>query len=346
MKKTFKMYWLYIMQLTIIGIFVLVLVAYNLQVSEKSFFENRMYSENVMGIQISDYRNSAKVKLDITDLPDADFMIYKFLSEELGESIRGVYGTKDVFGLTEYIQKGRFFKDDDYANKTTTAVIGNSILPMTIMENGKRYYLYNQEKFEVIGIFKETGTELDEITYLNLTSLLLEPDNKGLYYIDAKDKEIIQNVLDHLKMNAQGKYETMDVAYESTITYELGKGNNTLMIFSVLASIFCLFITTIFFVIHQRYTVAIKKLCGMTKKNIIFEYGRNMAATVLLSLSLIIIAMLGLQNLNGTIFSVDTLKSYHYIITEFVLLVVAIFNTFYITHLSNGVNISDTLKGM
>ena len=71
-----------------------------------------------------------------------------------------------------------------------------------------------------------------------------------------------------------------------------------------------------------------------------------MAATVLLSLSLIIIAMLGLQNLNGTIFSVDTLKSYHYIITEFILLVVAIFNTFYITHLSNGVNISDTLKGM
>lgn len=347
MRKIPGVYILYALQIFLIGIFILVLLAYNLQVTEKSFLENRMYSENVTGIQLSDHQFPEDVDLTMPKI-NADFMLYKYLTEGSDETVRGVYGTSDVFGLSDYITTGgRFFETEDYENKTHAAVVGQKILPITFEENGKRYYAYNQQMYEVIGVFQDTGSDLDHTVYLNLTRLLEEESNIGLYYVDAKDGKTVNAVLTEMKSNASDKYSTMDIAYESAVSYEMGRAFNTLLIFAVLAAVFCLLITTTFFVIRQKFTVAIQKLCGMTWKNLLCAYGKKMILVIATFFSLIVAAMLILSgNLNNSVFQIKTLAYHHYVITGMFLLVLGSAATCYIVKLADNIDISDTLKGL
>jgi len=346
MRKILNIYLLYTLQISFIGIFVLVMFGYNLQVTEKTFLENRMFSENVSGIQLSDYRVHEDVDLKIPYAENSDFMMYRYLVENSGKIVRGVYETADVFGFSNYISEGRFFELYDFEDKTYTAVVGQEILVMTIEVDGVRYYPYNQNMYEVIGVFKETETDLDKAVYLNLTRLLEDEDNIGLYYIDAENEEAVNAVITAMKSDAEGKYSTTDIKYEPTVTYGLSIMFNTLLIFSVLAAIFSLFITTIFFVTNQKYTVAVQKLCGLTKKDLAITYGIKNTLVAIFSMILIITAMLFLtQNFDKSIFSIKTLTYHHYIITAISLLMLNALITFFTVRLAEGINISDAVKG-
>ncbi len=227
MKKLSYEYILYYVQITFIGVFVLVLLAYSLDMAEKDFLERKMYTENVAGIQLSsEYLKDVsdeEVNLQLSEIESSeDFMIYKRLSEDDDEIIRGGYGTGDIFDFTGYIEEGRFFESSDYENETLSAVIGADALVQTFVEDGVRYYGYNQQLYEVVGIFRQTGTVLDCTIYLNLTSLLKEVDHYGLYYVDAKNQAVVDGILSSIEANADGQYSTMKVAYESPVSYGLG----------------------------------------------------------------------------------------------------------------------------
>ena len=137
----------------------MILLAYNLNLSAQDFLSREMFSENVKGIQLSnsglDSENGDELSLSLIT-SDNDFMLYKYISGDYDEIIRGIYGTADVFDFSNYISEGRFFNSGDYKNKTHTAVIGSNMLSKTIKENGKCYFGYSQELFEVIGIFRQT----------------------------------------------------------------------------------------------------------------------------------------------------------------------------------------------
>ena len=345
MRKSNSIYLLYMLQILFIGIFIFVLLAYNYKINENDFLANHMYSNNVSGIQLSDHQFPEQVDFEIPCIK-SDFMIYKYLAEDSIEIIRGVYGTKDIFQFYKQIETGRFFDINDYEDKSLTVVVGSEILPLTTSENDKKYYIYNQEKYEVIGVFKNTNTDLDNSVYLNLTHLLEVEDNIGLYYVDANRKEVVESVLTQMRQNALGKYRTLDVTYESNLDDGLGSMANTLLIFSAIASILCLCITTIFFIQQQNYSVAIKKMCGMTQKNLFVFYGKRMIALTCISLILLILIMKGITiTFNNSFFSLTTLSIEHYILTTLCMIILAFAIAYYVSKSANKVNISITLKG-
>ncbi len=349
MKKISYEYVLYYLQITFIGIFILLLCAYNLEVAQKGFLERSMYSENVKGIQLSsDYLVSTNGEVVDFQIPKADlgkYMLYKRLSEEYNEIIRGVYGTDDVFGYSDYISEGHFFTEKDYSNQTATAVIGHSMLDKVYTENGKTYFGYNNQLFEVIGTFKETGTDLDYTVYLNLTNILNSVENYGLYYVDAKNLSVVENVISYLHNDAKNKYSTLDVEYESKSSYGLSSMNNTLLICAVLAAFFNLIVASIFFVTKKQYTVAIQKLCGMTSKELRLLYGRKMFMLAAIGFVTIYIVIRFFAKYLGFFFSLETLSWQHYLVTAILLGgIVCVVTGFIIRH-AQKINISDSLKG-
>ena len=116
MSKISKEYLLYYLQIVFIGMFLMILLAYNLNLSSKDFLDREMFSENVKGIQISN-SDSQSENISTFDLSSInsndDFMLYKYISGDNEEIIRGIYGTVDVFSFSNYISKGRFFSLND-----------------------------------------------------------------------------------------------------------------------------------------------------------------------------------------------------------------------------------------
>lgn len=348
MKKISIEYILYYLQITFIGVFLIILLAYNLNLSSQGFLDRQMYSENVHGIQLSNLsyasENSDQLDLSFINLEN-DFMFYKYISDESSEIIRGIYGTDDVFSFSKYISKGRFFNSDDYMNKTLTAVIGSNMLSKTIEENGKYYFGYSQELFEVVGVFKQTDSDLDNSVYLNLTYLLNKDSNAGLYYVDALDEATVSEVLSAIGDIIPKNFEHYLVEYESVNEYGLDSMSNTLYIFAVLAALIHLLLTTIFFITRNQYTIAVQKLCGMTKKSIFIKYGRYMFILICVSfITIALIISLFTYFLND-FFSMEQLVYGHFTILLLILFLIGFLITLCIVFLSEKVNISATLKG-
>jgi hypothetical protein len=200
--------------------------------------------------------------------------------------------------------------------------------------------------YEVIGVFSGTDTVLDNAVYINLTSLLKTEDNMALYYVDALNSDAVNKVLSELQEYAEGKYIATSIKYEpSTIYIGLTRTLDALLIFAVLAAVFNLLITTIFFVTHKKYKVAVQKLYGMTNRNLVWNYGRSVFIIMAVSNLSVILVIAGLSRHMGTLFTLDKLADYHYIIMGGILILLGIAMVCFIVKLAGKVNISDTLKG-
>lgn len=348
MSKISKEYLLYYLQIVFIGMFLMILLAYNLNLSSKDFLDREMFSENVKGIQISN-SDSQSENISTFDLSSInsndDFMLYKYISGDNEETIRGIYGTADVFSFSNYISKGRFFSLNDYKNKTSTAVIGSNMLSKTIKKNEKYYFGYGQDLYEVVGIFKETDSTLDNSVYLNLTYLLAKEGCVGLYYADALSENTVSNVLSNIKKIIPANYEYYFVNYESINEYGLDSMSNSLYIFAVLAALIHLLLTTIFFITCNGHTVAIQKLCGMTKKSMFIKYGKNMLILICIAFITVVINIKLFTRFLSNFFSMEQLVYGHFIILGIIFFVIGLLITIFTVFLSEKVNISSTLKG-
>ncbi len=346
--KKIRIYMLYLLQLFIIGIFVLVLLGDRMQIGRKNFFENEMFSENVCGLQMSSHQLNESVSFSIPVISDSDYMVYRYLSNSEKAAVRGVYGTSDVFDFSSLISDGRFFRADDYANGTMTAVVGTAILPETVEHDGKRFYLYDNAEYEVIGIFGEQGNIVDRAVFLNLTALDANiSQTGGIYYVDAKERNTVDAVIAQMKSDIANRFTVTEIAFEPMTSRELGRYFTTLFVFCNISAILCLVITTIFLIAGQRYTIAVKKLCGMTKRDLFFYYGKIMALITIAAILLIVIAM---QLLTAfvpiSVFRESGINGWHYLMMGLVLMVIGLCNTYYITRLSSTVDISSVLKGI
>lgn len=350
MKKRSAEYILYYFQLSFMGIFVFILIAYNLHLNQLSFLQRNMYSAYVEGIQLGDYyQMQEKGEIVTLHLPKSsqtgsDYMLYKYLMEDTSEIVRGIYGTADIFSFQDYIQNGRFFQNEDYAGNAAVAVIGSDILVQTFERNGKYYYGYNQELYEVIGVFRETGTVLDQTVYLNLTHLSKQENDYGVYYIDALDSSTVESVLEEIESMAD--YTTTRMEYQSAVI-DLGLGirNDTLLAFAAIASFLDLLLTTNFFVTRNKYTVAIQKLCGMTRRQLFFTYGRNIFTVISLAYLTILFVIRYFSSYMGEFFAFRSLPLYDFLICGLFLILLGVFTTIFTVRLADRMNISAALKG-
>lgn len=350
MKKISMEYILLYLEVVFAGIFILVLLAYNISVKQDNFLDRGMYSENVKGIQLSNtYLVSVKgekVEFDIDKIDkDIKFSIYKQLSEEPNERVRGIYQTKEMFDMRDYVESGRFLEESDFNNKKAVAVIGSDMLDYTYEENGKLYYGYEKELYQVVGVFKKTGKALDHTVYLNLTYLLDNVEKFGLYYIDSDSKLFVQEVIDNILFQADGKYTAKEVEFENSAgKIGLNFMNNTLLFCSVCAVLLNLIITILFFVEHKRYRVAIQKLCGMTKRNLFATYGSKLLFCFCMAIfSIEIILNLGRKKM-GFFFVLENLSWQHHLIMICTVIAICIVTVIGVIKLTWNIDISASLK--
>lgn len=350
MKKLSGEYILLFFQMTFVGIFVLVIYSYYVTTEQQSFLDRSMYSENVMGIQLSNSylvsKMNERVDLSIDSIStDAEFALYRNVADEFNEIVRGIYENGDLFGYSKYIENGRFFDRNDFDNHAEVAVIGSDMLELTYTQDGRRYYGYEDTLYEVIGIFRQTDSDLDHTIFLNLTVLLDSENDYGLYYVDSLNKTTVDAIIQKIEETAIGSYTTSKVKYESKATnIGLGYENSTLLICAILSVVFNLIITLIYFAIQKKYTSAVQKLCGMTQKDLVFEYGIRIIGMVIMSFVLMLI-IVKLFSGNIVFLCEDNLGWQHFVMTGMTLAVMGVLTTLGIVRSVKRVNIGDTLKG-
>lgn len=350
MKKISWEYAFLFLQMSFAGIFVLVIYSYYISTGQQSFLNRGMYSENVRGIQLSNnYLVSAmneQVDFHIDSIStDGEYAIYRNVAEDYQEIVRGIYETKDLFGYSKYIKSGRFFQTEDFTSHKKAAVIGSEMLDLTYTENGVRYYGYDDTLYEVIGVFKQTDSDLDYVVYLNLVVLLEADNDNGLYYIDSKNPSTVDGIINNIIENAANQYTTSTVEYESQVTnMGLGFENNTLLFCAILSACFNLIITLHYFAAKNKYTTAIQKLCGMTWKDLTRDYSIKTGGMVISSIVFIIVIV---KMFSGKLFFLneDNLGWQHFATAGITLAVLGTVTTAGIVHSVQHVNISDTLKG-
>lgn len=346
--KKMKVYTLYLMQLVIIGIFILVLSGDRIHMGQKNYFENEMFTEHVKGLQMSNLQLNEKVAFLIPILPDTDYMVYRYLSNSEKATVRGVFGTSDVFGFSGMLKEGRFFTDNDYDAKTMTAVIGANIIPETLEHNEKRFYLYDNVEYEVIGVFAEQGNIADRAVFLNLMALDANiSQTGGIYYVDAKEQDAVDAVIEQIKFEVGNRFTVTNIAFEPMTSRELGRYFTTLFVFCNISAILCFVITTIFLISSQRYSIAVRKLCGMTKWDLFMHYGKVMACIIIVAFLLIVLTMQLLTIfLPISVFRDSGINAGHYLIMGLILVGIGFCSTYHITRLSSAIDISSVLKGI
>lgn len=346
--KKLKIYMLYLLQLFIIGIFILVLLGDKIQVGKKNYFENEMFTKYVKGLQMSSQQLNETVDFSIPILSDKKYMVYRYISNSEKASVRGVFGTCDVFGFSDMLKDGRFFNGDDYNEKTMTAVVGTEIISDTVEHDGKRFYLFDNAEYEVIGVLDKQSNIADRAVFLNLTALDINiSQTGGIYYVDAKEQGTVDAVIAQLRSEIGDRFTVTSIEFEPINSRELGRYFTTLFVFCNISAIMCLIITTIFLIAGQRYSIAVRKLCGMTKRDLFVHYGKAMAGITITAFLLILIAMQLLTNLMPiSVFRDSGIDGGHYLIMGLILAVIGLCNTYYITRLSSAVDISSVLKGI
>lgn len=274
MKKVPYSYVVLTLQMVIITFFVIILSSVTLTADSQSFLNNKMFTGYVQGLNI---KNNDLDLSAFSDSAGSNTVVYKYLSEE-NQIKRAVYCSSDVLGLGEYIENGRFFTKEDCTSEQPLAVIGNDVLSDTIEENGEMYYGHNETLYKVIGVFKRTDSDLDCAVYLNLSYVLGISGSAGTYYIDSTESEnSMQTANDISEHTDSSAFEYEQPQNDMNISHKMK------FALAVVAAFCNLLMTAHYFILKQKYKIAVKKLCGYTNKSMMLKYVRNISVITILA---------------------------------------------------------------
>lgn len=277
MKRISYEYLLFWIQIAIITFFVLLLSAFYFKISDSNFLENGLYSENVKGFELQDEKQ--EVLTDLLSKCDKEISVFRFISDD-NHLKRGYYAKGEaVFPFSSYISEGRFFDGTDFEEKRKVAVVGSEAEDSLFEENGRRYYGYDGNKYEVIGIFRETKTDLDKVVYLNLLSLSEAQTNDGIYFIDGPNEEKNMKCVNEVLSSDVGAKE---VHYENK-QEDMNIIHKIKFILAIVAAFCNLVMISIYFAGKQKYKIAVMKLCGLRDLEIAFGYLKKLTAVVVLA---------------------------------------------------------------
>ncbi len=261
---------MFFVMLLFVSICITFLNSYNYQIDHIDKYQNNYWASNVNVIYLQELNqeNAPAVelfyKLDGVENYSVDLCLRTDYDEMEGPKIRGWYYKGD-FGVPE-ITEGRFFTEEETETACEYAVVGKNVLEDFVEErDGKRFFTYNDQEFEVIGIVGREGhdTTLDDWVFLPLQTVLERYGCNGRpVVIDGKtDAERIA-VTDNIKAMANGRYTYMEYTMQSRIDIGISKG--IVNIFTVL-----IFITTVVFCLYYidkiKGIINIKKFIGFSK---------------------------------------------------------------------------------
>lgn len=339
MKKFSYEYILFWIQITIITFFVLLLSAFYFEISGNNYLENGLYSENVKGFKLEDGGREREAVKGLMEKCDKEVSIFRFISDD-NDLKRGYYSKgEEVFPFSSYISKGRFFNATDFKEKRKVAVVGSEAVDSLFVENGKYYYGYDENKYEVLGVFKKTNTDLDRVVYLNLQSLLDTQTVDGIYYVDSKnEKKNIESIEEILSYGI----DAQEIIYEKK-QEDMNVSHKIKFILAVIAA-FCNLITiSIYFSEKQKYKIAVMKLCGLRNLEIEIGYLKKLIPIVIFAF----LSGIGLLYLcrKTSFVSFDQTGIRNYMLTGVIVCFATVLIIYQLINALRQTDISSTLKG-
>jgi len=229
---------------------------------------------------VGEYRDKiVENKIDLSSMlnflrdKNLDFLLLK----ESDSEIFGVYSLGDKFKPN--IISGRNFSESDFENRTNTMIISKELEKGCISENNKKYYQYDANYFEVIGIFEPSNNSInkDAKAYYNLNSNKMESLNQmydnyifGNFNIDAGNKtlEIVNQLDDYCTINILRR--STDNGFQERIQKTLS--SQGLALFPILLIIFLLIINSVSisssWLENRKIEILVRRLVGGTNKKI------------------------------------------------------------------------------
>lgn len=119
-----------------------------------------------------------------------DYLLYKDFSIA---GCKGVYFSKNSRFNPEIVE-GRNFDDTDFTQRSKTIIINESMISKCTEGNGKKYFYFENEKYEVIGVFRNNLNNYNFALvraadcFINMTALADSQKSAffmGTFYLDA-----------------------------------------------------------------------------------------------------------------------------------------------------------------
>ena len=237
----------------------------------------------VMSVNIdTDQKITNKHLMKQIDSIEEDFIFFRNISNTRGRAI--VYSEKSGFSLP--IISGRIFQKEDFDCHTNSIIISQELEDNCINIEDKKFYIYNNEYYEVIGIYQGVlGDDIQEAQfYINLYAEKLQDDYAyGEYLFDIKNGQE--------KQYTQFKNYLSSLDKDATIQQEHGLSGKGIGLWNVVSNageMILIFIVSALLVLinsiavsehwitARRKEIAIRKLLGATYKSIvlwiIFQY--------------------------------------------------------------------------
>jgi len=215
----------------------------------------------------------------ISDLVDSarrdtanNFFIYKNF-ESTADTGKAVY-FKGKNNFNPHMVEGRNFTEADFIDKTNTVLIEESIINKCVVINGKRYYSFNHQNYEVIGVYQspEKLMNKDSLFYLNLSSELQQDYSiNGLYFFDSLGLQECKSMLSTIE-----KIEYEVYPYELSFSQSVNIVFNNIGIvivilcISILLILLNIFGATYAWILNKYKEISIRKLAGATDTHIRF----------------------------------------------------------------------------
>lgn len=231
---------------------------------------------------------------DAADWPRALFEISEphVISKSLDEfgSTVGIYISGSV-DIVPDMKEGRFFNERDFTAGGKYAVVGEKILPATLAKNDKRFFIFENQEYEVIGVMKNRNANdwLGYRSYLNLKALTCNIDYLWINHfgIDAGDKT--RTVYAQLKSGIEQEgmqFKNVSIEMiESPLLSVMRKKSFEIMMFSLVFVVFVVNTISVtgYWLDRKRLEIGVKKCCGANNYQIAFGIIKELLAIALFS---------------------------------------------------------------
>ncbi|MGI6123968.1 MAG: ABC transporter permease [Acetivibrionales bacterium] len=218
--------------------------------------------------------------IELIDHYNTDFVLFK---DYPINAAKGIYFKgADIFQPD--IVEGRNFNKADFEQKTKTVLINEQKLSNCFYENDKRFIFFENEKYEVIGVFRnEMSTYLFSVVqatdyYFNLAAIQANKKNSfymGSFLLDAGGETA--QICDALKRFIQQRNENLNVELHAT-NLDMFKAMKNVMqsrypifasfILAVLLLCLNIFSATTYWLSGRKSEISIRRLTGATMKKV------------------------------------------------------------------------------
>lgn len=246
---------------------------------------NNLLSSKSISFSISQQQNIKNNVKDLFNL-QGNYLIYR---EGLDVNNNG-YGIifKGNLKTRPIIKEGRFFTEDDFSDKNKFIVIGEKLVPDTEQIGGKRYFTYENEYYQVIGIMKDDNF-YGKLFFINLNAVIAKNNFfiQGKFDIDAENNTI--DLFNNLKKKLQDKNFVVTRQNTDKLISPLYKALSDkkieiiMMIVGILTFVLDTVSVTIYWIDSRRQEIGIRKCMGGSNMKIATELLGELISLILIS---------------------------------------------------------------